>query len=107
MSDYERGFSEAIEKAVEVVRPTGIEAPACCNSCARGWFLRHEIMDAIRALSPSHDTVRVPKPKVQERWTICEDCGKGIVDEDANWMDDGSSYCKSCRPRSRAITEGK
>lgn len=30
--------------------------------------------------------------------TFCDACGKWLPSDDANWMEDGSSYCKTCRP---------
>lgn len=30
--------------------------------------------------------------------TICDDCGKLVRHNIAHWMDDGASYCPSCRP---------
>lgn len=39
-----------------------------------------------------------PSPKeALELHTICDDCGKEIMHDKANWADDGSSYCPSCR----------
>ena len=58
--EHERGFAEAIDKAVEVVRPKTPQ-PKCCDGCADCWDYRHEMAASIRALSPSHDTVRVPR----------------------------------------------
>ncbi|AGT09959.1 RING finger protein [Paracoccus aminophilus] len=39
------------------------------------------------------------QPVVREQDTICDDCGKLLRHDLAHWMEDGASYCPTCRPR--------
>ena len=70
MTDYERGFTEAIEKAVDVLGAyLEYDRPMCCDGreCGcQGASVFDMIKHYIRALSPSHDTVRVPREPTEE-----------------------------------------
>ena len=68
-TDYERGFAEAIEKAVEVAELMQVENPSKHHSDV--WNMGYSaaigrLAAAIRTLSPSHDTVRVPREPTEE-----------------------------------------
>ena len=61
-NDYERGFTEAIEKAVEEGKLLLGDRLEHSDAWNAGRFIAlAELITALRALSPSHDTVRVPR----------------------------------------------
>lgn len=64
-----------------------------------GWhdaadYVAGELMQSriLAAIQPGHET------KLVAQDTICDDCSKLVRHNTAHWMDDGASYCPSCRP---------
>ena len=68
MTDYERGFREAIEKAVEVFKDMKASSSAYPDGAWDKGFesALDQVIHTIRALSPSTDTVRVPREPTPE-----------------------------------------
>lgn len=82
MTDYERGFTEAIEKAAEARRYAAMYKE---GSDGRNTFIIFaDVLDGHRALSPPTDTVRVPVEGAVERMAkaIYKTKGHCYLDED-------------------------
>ena len=101
LTEYERGFAEAIEKAAKEVASIAaiFDSPSIYmgGPTRRAKNLAEEVAAAIRALSPSTDTVRVPVSDFRRMWealetdeTIkwCETCGAWLTDEEAASTED-------------------
>jgi hypothetical protein len=93
LTDYERGFAEAIEKAADVAdaekhRQSALRdeltSSEIWGSCNHASTVAGQIATAIRALSPSPDTVLVPREPTPEMVNAGTDARWASAVRDAN-----------------------
>ncbi len=74
---------EAFQRHEQTLRDNGIASHS-------------EAVVLVTTLRRERDEARAALKRLPQH-TICDDCGEEILHDKANWADDGSSYCRSCR----------
>lgn len=103
-ADYNARILAAIQPDPEPSVRDALQVIADIPSTMNGSF-DHGLEVAYRAVEALFDKPPMivcspidPEPQPVAQDTICDDCGKLVRHNTAHWMDDGASYCPSCRP---------